>query len=52
MAALLELCRKYFGTDKLYEVLNTNKQATEKEGINFAPMFTSIFNLINITLIL
>lgn len=35
MTALLELCRKYFGTDKLYEVLNTKKNATEKEGITF-----------------
>ncbi|XP_026813116.1 dnaJ homolog subfamily C member 9-like [Rhopalosiphum maidis] len=31
MTTLLELCRKYFGTDNLYEVLNTSKNATDKE---------------------
>jgi len=31
MTTLSELCRKYFNTDDLYEVLNTNKNATDKE---------------------
>ncbi|XP_050433441.1 dnaJ homolog subfamily C member 9-like [Adelges cooleyi] len=31
MVAFLELCRKYFNTDNLYDVLNTNKKATDKE---------------------
>jgi len=31
MTTLLELCRKYFNTNNLYEVLNTNKNATDKE---------------------
>jgi len=32
MTSLLELCRKYFNTGNLYEVLNTKKDATDKEG--------------------
>ncbi|XP_050522852.1 dnaJ homolog subfamily C member 9 [Daktulosphaira vitifoliae] len=31
MVAFLELCRKYFDTDNLYDVLKTNKNATDKE---------------------
>lgn len=34
MSGLLELCRKYFDTDNLYKVLNTNKKCTDKEGID------------------
>lgn len=32
MASLLELCRQYFDTENLYEVLNANKKSTDKEG--------------------
>lgn len=35
MSSLLGLCLKYFNTEDLYRVLNTNKKCTDKEGIDF-----------------
>lgn len=39
MTALFELCRKYFDTDNLYDVLNTNKKCTDKEGIDIVLLY-------------
>lgn len=43
MTTLSELCRKYFNTDNLYEVLNTNKDATDKEGLISSARINNIY---------